>query len=97
MADRTIYTRAYSESSASKLVSAKAPKGDPLSDTALLKEFRNHAKEWNEEPTALVSGNGRIVDTLKRAFDKHHGDGESPVDIWIAFIEVLLAINETVT
>jgi len=95
MANRTIYTRAYSKSSAGQFVSAKGPKGDPLSDTALVQEFRNHADKWNRKPTALVSGSDRIVDTLKRAFDKHYKDGESSADIWIAFIEVPPTINDT--
>jgi len=95
MANRTIYTRAYSKSSVGQFVSAKAPKGDPLSYTALLEEFRNHANIRNREPTALVSGSDRIVDTLKRAFDKHYKDGESSAEIWIAFIEVPSTINET--
>jgi hypothetical protein len=47
MANRTIYTRAYSKSSARQLDSAKGPKGDLLSDTALVEEFRNHANKWN--------------------------------------------------
>ncbi len=97
MANRTIYTRAYSKSSVGQFVSAKAPKGGPLSYTALLEEFRNHANKCNREPTALVSGSDRIVDTLKRAFHKHYEDGESPAEIWIAFIEVPLPINETAT
>ena len=97
MANRTIYTRAYSKSSVGQFVSAKAPKGDPLSYTALLKGFRNHAKKWNREPMALVSGSDRIVDTLKRAFDKHYEDGESSAEIWIVFIEVPPTINETAT
>lgn len=97
MANRTIYTRVYSKSSAGQLVSAKTPKGDPLSDAALLEEFRNHANKWNQEPTALLSGSDRIVDTLKRAFDKHYEDGESSAEIWIAFIEVPPTIIETPT
>jgi hypothetical protein len=44
-----------------------------------------------------VSGSDRIVDTLKRAFDKHYEDGESSADIWIAFMEVPPTINETAT
>ena len=97
MANRTIYTRAYSKRSAAQFVAAKVPKGDPLSDTALLEEFRNHTNQWNREPTALVSGSDRIVDTLKRAFDKHYKDDESSADIWIAFIEVPSNTNETAT
>ncbi|CAF9915430.1 MAG: hypothetical protein ALECFALPRED_010194 [Alectoria fallacina] len=97
MFSRTIYTRAYSKSSGGQFASRKAPKGDPLSYTALLEEFRNHANRWNREPTALVSGSDRIVDTLKRAFDKHYKDGESSAEIWIAFIEVPPTINESAT
>jgi len=88
MADRTIYTRTYSSTSAGELVSAKGSKGHPLSNIALLEEFQNHSNQRNEEPTALVSASVRIIDTLKRAFDKYHLDGESPADIWIAFIEI---------
>ena len=97
MANRMIYTRAYSKSSAAKLVSAKAPTGDPLSDTALLEEFRNHAKKRNPEPTALISGSDHIVDTLTRAFDKHYKDGEPSAGIWIAFIKVSPTINKPAT
>jgi hypothetical protein len=96
MADRTIYTRAYSKNSAGQLTSAKAPKGDPLSDTTLLQEFRNHAEKWNEEPTALVSASDRIVDTLKRAFE-HYENGESPADIWIVFVEAPPIMNKNAT
>ncbi|PMD43676.1 hypothetical protein L207DRAFT_631740 [Hyaloscypha variabilis F] len=96
MANRTIYTRVYSESSAGRFFSGKAPKGDPLSDKALIEEFRNHADQGNRKPTALVSGSNRIIDTLNRAFDKH-GDGESPAGIWIAFIEVPPTINKSTT
>jgi hypothetical protein len=69
MANRPIYTRVYSRLSAGELVSGKTPRGYPLSKTALLEEFRNHA---NQEPfTALVPTSDRIIDTLKRAFEKH--------------------------
>lgn len=81
MANRTIYTRAYSKSSAAQLVSAKGPIGDPSSATTLREEFRNHANPWNRQPTALVSGSDRIVDTLKRAFEKCYKDGEWPAAI----------------
>ena len=94
MAKSTIYTRAYSKSSAGQLVSSKGPKGGPLSDKALLQEFRNHANRWSPEPTALVSGSDRIVDTLKRAFDKRDEDGDEPAEIWIAFIEVPPTTNK---
>jgi hypothetical protein len=102
MANRTIYTRVHSKRSAGRLVSGKGPKGDLLSDTALLEEFRNHAKfrnhtnkeenEGKRELTALVSGSDRIVDSVRRAFDKHCGDGESS-----AFIEVPPTTNENAT
>ena len=88
MSNHTIYTRAYSKSSAGGLVSGKASTGDPLSYKTLLEEFRKHANKRNRKPTALVSGSDRIFDTLKRAFDKHYEDGESSAEIWIAFIEV---------
>jgi hypothetical protein len=81
MAYRTTYTRAYSKSSARQFVSAKEPTGDALSDTALVKEFRNHADKRNRESTALVSDSDRIIDTLKRAFNKHYKDGETLADI----------------
>jgi hypothetical protein len=95
MAHRTIYTRVYSKGSAGQLVSAKGSKGDPLSATALLSEFRNHAIIRNEKPTALVSVSDRIIDTLQRAFEKHDVYHESPADIWIAFIEVPANENAT--
>lgn len=87
MANRNIFTRAYSKKSAARLISAKGPKGT-LSHIELLEEFRNHANKRNREATALVSVSDRIIDTVKRAFDKHYIDGEPPGDIWIAFIEV---------
>ncbi|KAK5458522.1 hypothetical protein LTR55_012003, partial [Exophiala xenobiotica] len=90
-----MYTRTYSGSSAGQLVSAKARSGDPLSDTVLLEEFRNHANKWSRKSTALVSVSDRIVDSLKRAFDKHYKDGDLPADIWIAFIEVPSTTDKT--
>lgn len=95
MANRKIYTRVYSKGSAGQLASAKAPKGDPLSRTALCNEFRKHANRDNREPIALVSVSDRIVDTVKRAFEKHYKDGESLADIWITFIEVPAIIHGT--
>jgi len=90
MANRTIYTRAYSESSAGQFVSGKGVKmkSYPLSKANLLDEFRLHASISNREPTALVSVSDRIVDTVKRAFDKQYENDESAADVWIAFIEV---------
>lgn len=95
MANPTIYTRVYSRRSAGELVSGKAPRGDPLSNTALLEEFRNHANQ--KKFTALVSASDRIIDTLKRAFEKHYIYNESSADIWIAFIELPPNINEDAT
>ena len=74
-----------------------APTGNPLSDPALLEEFSGHADIWNREPTALVSASDRIVDTLKRAADKHHKNGDVPPDAWTAFIEVPPSMNESAT
>jgi hypothetical protein len=96
MANSINYSQTYSDSSAGQTISAKG-RGDPLADAALLYEFRNHANIWNREPTALVSVSSRIVDTLKRAFDKCYENDESPQDIWIAFIEVPPAINNVPT
>lgn len=87
MANRTIYTRVYSESSAGQLNSGRCPTGPPLSGDELLAEFRRHASLTNRIPTALVSVSSRIVDTIYRAFKKHYVDGESPADIWVVFIE----------
>ena len=89
-----IYTRVYSNSSVGRLVSAKGAEGGPLSDTDLLEEFRKHSNKHNREPTALVSGSNRIVDTVKRAFDKHYVYGDSPANIWIAFIKAPLTADE---
>ncbi|KFY70315.1 hypothetical protein V499_09271 [Pseudogymnoascus sp. VKM F-103] len=83
-----MYTRVYSTRSDRQLVSGRGADGDPLSRAALLGEFWNHANYWNREPTALVSCSDRIIDTLRRAFGMHYGDGEPSADIWIAFIEV---------
>ncbi|KAL7942622.1 hypothetical protein V8C42DRAFT_331480 [Trichoderma barbatum] len=97
MADYTIYTRAYSESSAGKLTSAKRPTGDALTHIELLDEFRNHAKSWSKEPTALISVSNRIIDTIRRAFEKYYTHDELPGDIWIAFIKVPTAVHESAT
>lgn len=64
MADRTMYTRAYFKSSVGQSVFAEASKAHPLFYTALLGEFRNHAKKWNREPKALVTGRDRIATLL---------------------------------
>lgn len=88
MADRKIYTRAYSSSSAGRLTSGKGPEGTPLSHTDLLREFKNHAVKQNREPTALVSCSDRIIDTLRRAFKKYYEDHDAATEIWIAFVEI---------
>jgi len=95
MTPRRIYTRAYSKSSAGGLSSAKVRIDYPLADAVLLEEFRNHANRRNREPTALVSASDRIVDTLKRAFDKYYKFGELTADIWIAFIELTPVTKNT--
>jgi len=97
MARPTIYTRVYSSSSAGRLVSAKGAQCNPLSEIALLEEFRNHADSKNREPTALVSCSDRMVDTLKRAFTKHIRDDESPSNIRIAFIEAVPTMHANAT
>jgi hypothetical protein len=97
MDNRTMYTRVYSTRSPRQLVSGRGADGYQLSRTALLKEFWNHANYWNREPTALVSCSDRIIDTLRRAFGMHYGDGEPSADIWIAFIEVPPTTDGTAT
>ena len=44
-----------------------------------------------------MSGSDRIVDTVKRAFDKHYEYGEPSAEIYIAFIEVPPTMYETAT
>lgn len=88
MADRNIYTRVYSGTSAGGLISGKESTGE-LSSYDLLDEFRNHAERWrSDRPTALVSTSSRIVDTLLRAFTKHYTEREPAEDIWIVFLEL---------
>ncbi|KFX88766.1 hypothetical protein O988_08912 [Pseudogymnoascus sp. VKM F-3808] len=87
-----MYTRVYSRKSAGRLVSGKGQTATflypKLSETTLKNEFRNHARKWQQTPTALVSCSVRIVDTVRRAFEIHNEDGELLADIWIAFIEI---------
>lgn len=97
MAEYTIYTRAYSERSAGKLSSAKKPARNALTHSELLDEFRNHAIQESTKPTALISVSSRIIDTVKRAFDECYTHGESPEDIWIAFIEIPSTVDESPT
>lgn len=91
----TIYTRVYSSRNAGQLSSGKGSEGPPLSTTQLHEEFRKHANLYNNEPTALVSVSNRIIDTLRRALVKYFRDGESPTDIWIAFINVPATRSQT--
>ncbi|KFY44824.1 hypothetical protein V495_03256 [Pseudogymnoascus sp. VKM F-4514 (FW-929)] len=98
MANSRIFTRVYSPRSAGELVSGKGQEASfpytPLLGTTLEEEFRNHAKIWNRNPTALVSFSDRIVDTVQRAFKTHyafekgHEKHVSKKDITIAFIAV---------
>lgn len=82
-----MYTRVYSKSSAGQLSSGKGSRGDPLTIARLDEEFQNHSQMYSRDPTALVSVSNRIIDTISRAWAKHYNEGESPEDIWIAFIE----------
>ncbi|KAI1123491.1 hypothetical protein F5Y10DRAFT_286047 [Nemania abortiva] len=88
MAQRTIYTRTYSNTSAGQLISGRGRAGYPLSGAELRAEFERHADLNNQVPTALVSVSTRVLDTIRRAFQKHFDDEEPAADIWIAFIEV---------
>ncbi|KAL8991709.1 MAG: hypothetical protein Q9169_007722, partial [Polycauliona sp. 2 TL-2023] len=80
--------------SAGGLVSGKGPIGNRLSKSTLLEEFSRHSDKRNRIPTALVSASDRIVDAVKRAFDKYYSEGDSPAGIWIAFIEIPSTIDE---
>ncbi|KAH6865510.1 hypothetical protein BKA58DRAFT_389637 [Alternaria rosae] len=82
------FYRCYSQTSAGGLISGKGPgQGRPLGDN-LLTEFINHLNLRTTYPTALVSVSSRILDTLRRAFNKFYEDREYPSQIWIAFIYV---------
>jgi len=89
MNDRgTYFYRCYSQSSAGRFIYGKGPgQARPLGDN-LLPEFINHLTLQTTRPTALVSVSSRMVDTLRRAFNKLYKDGEDPSQIWIAFIFV---------
>ncbi|RCI16802.1 hypothetical protein L249_2028 [Ophiocordyceps polyrhachis-furcata BCC 54312] len=87
--DKLNFTRCYSDSSAGRLCSGKGPVGPSLSSEELVSEFANHRLKGNTTcPTALVSVSDRILDTLKRALNKHYEDGEDPGLIKIVFIEI---------
>ncbi|KAK3689342.1 hypothetical protein B0T22DRAFT_461330 [Podospora appendiculata] len=84
----TIYTRAYSNSSAGKLVCGRKKTGGHLSPEQLLEEFKNHALLRNQYPTALVSVSDRLLDTLNRAFNMKYERRDDPANIWVVFINV---------
>lgn len=95
MARREIYTRVYSPSSVGDIVSGKVAlvSGEETFDQRLAieelhREFRNHADRSRRVRTALVSVSNRIIDTVKRAYEKHLVHREPAGDIWIVFIEV---------
>jgi hypothetical protein len=88
MAKSTIYTRAYSDSSARQLTSGRGPTGYQLTHSQLLFEFKKHKELSNRQPTALVSVSNRLIDTLTRALKKHYDRDEHPSNIWVAFIEI---------
>ncbi len=94
MANRTIYTRVYSPSSAGQLTSGRGSTGRPLSEHEILTYFPKHADRENRIHTPFVSVSSRIVDTIQRAFQKLES-GESPADIWVVFIEVLADVGQT--
>lgn len=81
-----MYTRVYAESSRRKLISGRGPSGQPLSRAELLSDFCRHSNRHGQEATALVSVSCRIIDTVRRAFDKYYRDGEPAAEIWIVFI-----------
>ncbi|KAI4660758.1 uncharacterized protein J4E79_005326 [Alternaria viburni] len=89
MNDReTYFYRCYSQTSAGGLISGKGPgQARPLGDN-LLPEFINHLNLNTRKPTALVSVSSRVIDTLRRAFNKYYEYREDPSQIWIAFIFV---------
>lgn len=87
MNESRIYTRAYLGSSSKQLISGKGPHNVPLSPGELLNEFRNHADQFQTTSTALVSVSSRIVDTVKRAYEKYR-EGASPDNTWVVFIKV---------
>ncbi|KAF2174704.1 hypothetical protein K469DRAFT_685758 [Zopfia rhizophila CBS 207.26] len=82
------FYRCFSDSSAGGLVSGKGRSAQRLSKQALRVEFKNHLQLDATVPTALVSVSSRIIDTLRRAFNKLYEDKESPNQIWIAFVHV---------
>lgn len=94
MANRTIYTRAYSALSPRQLASGRGATGPPLAHDDLLDDFERHRDLENRQATALVSVSERIVDTLSRALGLHHTYGVPFHDIWIAFVEVPDAENK---
>ena len=96
MTNRTIYIRTYFKNNVEQFVFTKTSKGDSLFYTAFFEEFRNHVNKWNREFSTLMSKNDRIIDILKRAFDKHYENDEWSTEIWIVFIKISFIINEIV-
>ncbi|KAF2802114.1 uncharacterized protein BDZ99DRAFT_483133 [Mytilinidion resinicola] len=82
------FFRCFSNSSAGGLISGKGCRGRRLSETDLHSEYVNHVLLRATVPTALISVSSRIIDTLRRAFNKLYEDEESPDQIWITFIYV---------
>ncbi|KAK4086110.1 hypothetical protein Purlil1_9639 [Purpureocillium lilacinum] len=80
-------TRCYSDTSAGALSSGKGSNGPSQSLEMLLCEFSKHRIKKQTSPTSLVSVSDRILDTLKRAFNKYY-EGERPEQIMIVFIKV---------
>ncbi|KAK5990609.1 hypothetical protein PT974_08878 [Cladobotryum mycophilum] len=91
--EHCIFTRAFSATSAGGLCSGLGSAGPRLTDEQLLFHFGRHQRLKNKHPTALVSVSDRIIDTLRRAFNKHYKDGESPEDIYIIFVKTLGNLN----
>ena len=67
--------------------------GPRLSHHERVVSFRNHIASFTlpyldrAHATALVSTSSRLIDTLKRAFDKVY-DGENPESVYVVFIRV---------
>jgi hypothetical protein len=82
------FFRSFSGSSAGSLISGKGQGDGRLSENDLQSEFDNHILQDQAVPTALVSVSTRVIDTLRRAFNKLYKDNESPDQIWIAIFHV---------
>ncbi|CAJ2510567.1 Uu.00g095360.m01.CDS01 [Anthostomella pinea] len=80
--------RAYSNTSAGALVSGRGPRPRHTPPIAIHREFDRHRDLNNRVPTSLVSVSRRVIDTLRRAFNKHYRDNEPADQIWIAIIRL---------